>query len=641
MKARMLVRRIGPAMLMALQLAMADPAHAIDLDLGINRLSTSLVTDVRYAVGTRVEGRDAAVANNPFFASADYKFNSGDIVTDRLDLTPQFVVKYSPEEWGWLTDIGLRASGNLFKDFAYTSTQVACRPGTTSVGLPQGLLGTNSGPIPLPGQGVSYCDPRVTGYSDTDGQFSATTKYRNVRNAELQDAFAFANLDIGDTAVSLRAGNHALFWGEALFNPYMGVSYSQGPVDLNKALTVPGINAQDLFIPVNQLSGTISPSENVTLGFQYYLPWSGWRRLRAPEGGTYMNPFDGFLNGPDSLYLATLPLVGPYDVKRYPDVYGTNHHDFGIQTKVTFDFPIEATYGFYYRQFDEVLPWINTVAANSQNEPLLINGLGQVLSLLDKLGIQLTTIPTLPGGYLVRYPRNTRLYGFSLSTKQMDVSFGMDLAYSPNHALNSQWFYTANGDDGQRARGETLSGVFNALYLNAGPELFGRKLWDTGTYVVELNWSYLLDITQNQQFYKGVGTAACRDDAAILGATHVNGDTVDECSSRYSIGIAAVFQPAWYQVLPGIDMRATAVVQDGVKNDSAMNLTSFQGALIGQAGFDATFFNQVNAAVAYNFYGMENRTGTNLAGESTVTSFNFLGTVKDRDFVSITLKYSF
>lgn len=626
------------------------PAFALSTDLGIDNLEASLVTDVRYAIGVRTSSRNEAVGNSTFFDQSDWRFDAGDIVTSRLDATPQFSLRYSPSSWGPVTSFGMRVSGNVFKDFAYNKNSVACRPGTAPVGLPAGLLGPNSGAVHLPGERISYCDQRITGYRDNNGKYNGVARLRDIQGAEVGDAFAFGNFQIGDSSLSIRAGRHALFWGEALFNPYFGVSAAQGPVNLNKALTIPAISAQDLFIPVNQISGTLSATDRLSVGFQYYLPKGGWRRLEVPEGGTYLNPLDPLLNGADSFYLANLSVagptgnslgLGPYVLRRDPDVNGKNHNNFGIQLKYQSDFLIDATYGLYYRRFDEIIPWLNPVAATAENQPTLIAGLGGLLQLLSNQGIDLATIPTLPGAYRAVYAKGTDLYGLSFSSKQGDVSLGADVAYSQKRALNSQLLYTAVGDDGQRARGDTLSGVLNGLYISPATELFGLKLWDSSVSILELNWSYLAKVTQGAQFYKAVNTDACRADAAIEGAPGVRGDTVDGCSSRYSLGIGMVFQPTWYQVLPGIDLNATLFLTDGLKNTSPINLQGFEGNVISSLGIGANFYNQLNVALDYHYYYTQGRTGTNLDGEPIATSFNFIGSLKDRNWVSLTVKYGF
>lgn len=643
--------KIRAAALVVSIVAAATPtiSCALNFDTGVQGLSTDLTVDLRYALGIRTEAKDPRVADSILFDVSDNKFNQWSVVEDRIDARPQLQVEFSPGN-GIIQSVGARVSGNLFKDFAYTSTRAACRSGYVPAGLPPGVLGPDNPGLPftgalsgLAGRPLSYCDPSVTGYTETNGYYSAETKYRDVRNIELQDAFVFGNFEIDGAQMALRVGSHALFWGESIFNPYYGVSYAQGPINLNSALTIPAIRAQDLFVPVNQVSGTFTPNATFTFGFQYFLPYYGWRRLQAPEGGTYLGPFDALVNGPDSFFLANLGVLGAYSLKREADNSGTNHNDFGLYSKANLTFPFDVQIGAFYRQFDETLPWLNLTTANQQNQPALIAALPQIQQLLGSLGIDVGTV-ALPGGYHLRYPTETRLLGLTMSTQQFGISFGADVAYSPNRALNSQLLYTApfgTTDDGQRARGETLSGVLNGLYVGPSETLLGMKLWDATTTIFELNWSYLMKITEGQQFYKGVHTTACKDDAALEGAPGVSGETVDGCSSRYNLGMGGLFQPSWFQVFPGVDLNATLFATYGFKNTSPLNLTEFEGNVVSSAGVGATFYEKVTASIDFHHYSTTFRTGKNLAGEEVATSFNFLGNISDRDWVSLSLGYSF
>ncbi|HKY71167.1 MAG TPA: DUF1302 family protein, partial [Nitrospira sp.] len=626
----------------------AAPGQAAEFDTGINGLEANLRVDLRYIVGVRTASKDPEIAKSTFYDGSDNKFDRGEIVSNRIDAVPAFQLVYSPDDPS--NKIGLRISGSAFYDHAYHNDRVGCRSGNAPAGIPPGVLGPNDPGLPftgalalLAGPPVSYCDSRVTGYENTDGSYSDDTNRRNVKWAELQDAFVFGNFLVGDGQFSIRAGNHALFWGEALLNPYYGVSYAQGPVDLNAALTIPAIRAQDLFVPVNQVSGTWTPNETFSIGFQYFLPDHGWRKLRAPEGGTFLGPFDALVNGPDSFYLANLGVLGVYSLKRESDDVGTNRDHYGLSLKANIEFPFEATVGVFYREFDETLPWLRLSTANAQTQPALIAALPQLQGLLGGLGIDVGTI-ALPGSYRLRYPTDTKLYGLTVATQQFGLSFGFDLAYSENRALNSQLLYSApfgQPDNGERARGKTLTTVANVLHIGHPVSVAGVRLWDSTVSIMELGGGYLMDITSGREFYKGVGTDACRADAALEGAPGVDGDTVDGCSSRYNASLGLVFQPAWYQVWPGIDMNSTLFALYGLHNTSPVNLTDFDGKIISSLGVGLTFYDKLRMSVDYHYYYTQSRTGQNLAGEDVATSFNFLGNISDRDWLSLTLQYSF
>ena len=612
----------------------AQPAAAFQFDLGIDDLSASLTTDLRYTVGIRTEERDPAIGNGIFFDEATYRFDQGDVVTNRLDATPQLNLSYFVGLPSVLS-VGMRVSGNIFTDEAYSDKRVRARPGSAPSQLPPGLLGPDQEAIPTPG-----LSPRVP-YSELvsyeSGRYSGLTEDRNLRDAEIQDAFVFANLTLFGIPVNLKIGQHSLFYGESLFNPFFGVAYGLGPVDLNKALTIPAVNAQDLFVPVNQISGTVNLTRSLTLGFQHFLDW---RRLRAPEGGTYLSPGDPFLDGPDRLFLGNLPVTGPYFAGRAPNAEGDNKDGFSLKLDWrAFD---STGFGFVYRQFDETIPWVHVTPATPENQPNVFGNLQELLTGLEPILGPVTPgdLPTLPGEYRLVYPEKTRLYGITANSKIFGVSVGAEIVYSENRALHSELLNRE--ESGRKARGNVWSGVLNGLYLLRGTELFGLKLWDQATVIMEANWSYLDEVTEREDVYKEVGSDACRRDTALFGSPGVETATVDGCSSDFHIGGAFVFQPIWYRVFPGFDFNATLFYQQqSFENTSSVNLVAAEGYGNGSVGVGFVYDQRINASLNYNFFLGDFRTDENVDGETTITSFNGVGTVDDRDYASLTLEYSF
>lgn len=578
----------GLSLLLSMQVAQAERYEITP------QLDADVVVDFRYNLGIRTEHRDSAIANNPNFDESDYRFNRGDVVTNRIDVTPQLTLTYNPDV-SWVSKVGGRISGTAFKDFAYSHDNVSCRPGT------------------MPISGTSYCDPSVLSYSS--GQYSNLTKDRSFRDMELLDAFAFGNFNIGDKPASIKVGQYALFWGEAIFNPVLGVSYSQGPLDLNKAISIPGASVQDIFLPVRQVSGSVGVTPNLFVGFQYFLDW---KPARVAEGGTYLNSLDALYQGPDQFFLADTPF-GPAVAPHIAPVEGDNHGKFGIQVKWTPDFMSGGALAAYYRRYDDILPWLNAVF-DPFNSPV-------------------------PLDYRFAYAKNNELFGVSASKQIFGISFGTDIVYSKNRALNSELFYVDPTNASDRARGNTLSGVVNAIYYGGDQSLGGLHLWDAAVLTTEVGWSYLVDVTKNEAQYKSTGSAACYADSQTLAgvgpANYIGTGTKDGCSSRYSIGLSLAFSPTWYQVFEGVDLSGNFVFQDTLKNNSPISGGGNEGSIGGSVGVSANIYNQYTVALAYNYYDSQLRTGTNYAGESVVTSFNGLGTVADRDWVSLTLKYSF
>lgn len=615
-------------------------ARAFPVDMGSPYVEAQLQTDLRYNVGMRMEKRNQAIANNAtLFDESDYRFNNGDVVTNRIDATTGLDVTYNADT-SWLDSLGLRVSGSAFHDFVYDDARTACRPGTAPVGVPPGLFGSTEvdlSYLDIPGvaQRVSYCDTRVTAYRDRE--LNSRARSRAHEDMEVLDAFVFGNFLAGEVPVSVKFGRHTLYWGESLLNPLIGVAYSMGPPDINKGLTVPGIGAQDVFLPLLRASATIGLLDSLSLGLDKPLEWEP---LRSPEGGTYLAVADPLYEAPDQIYAGNLPLLGPTSLPQLPTQHGDNSDAFGVQLKWSPEFLRGATLGFYYRQFDEVVPALNLARATPERNPGLIGYAGALSNFLGGLGINLGPVGgDLPGAYRFTYSEGTKLYGLTGTTQLFGLSLGAEVVYNVDRTLTARLSQIT--EEGTGPRGDVWSGVLSALYLGKKVELFGLTLFDQYLLTTELNWSYLDHITYNAEAYKGMHSAACEADAVFFGAGEGHAETIDACASRYHLGLGLIFAPLWYQVLPGIDLAGQLFYSGGIKNNSPLQTVSNQDFIIASLGMTALIHSSYSVSLTYNYFDSKFRTGQNFDGEEVVTTFNGSGVIADRDWLSLTFKYSF
>ena len=109
------------------------------------------------------------------------------------------------------------------------------------------------------------------------------------------------------------------YWGEALLlgGALHGVSYSQSPLDLQKGFATPGVEAKELFRPLESISGQLTVTPELSLAAQYFFQWEG---SRIPEGGTYLGPIDPIVNGPERV--VTGFGIGPRGKTSKPDENG-------------------------------------------------------------------------------------------------------------------------------------------------------------------------------------------------------------------------------------------------------------------------------------------------------------------------------
>jgi hypothetical protein len=621
-------------------LALPIAASAATFDLGIDRLDTEASLDLRYNVGVRTEKRDQAVGNNTLFDEGTYSFDRGEVVTNRFDATGGLTMTYNSDS-AWLEAFGLRVSGMAFYDFAYQDFQTQCRPGTAPVGIPPGLFGPTRVDLSflnIPGLAAraSYCDPRITAFKDRS--FNDEAKERHLTDLELMDAFVFGSFLVGEVPVNIKAGRHSLYWGEALLNPLLGIGYAMGPIDANKALSVPGVGVQDVFLPIARISASIGLTDTVSIGLDKPLDWGP---LRSPEGGSYLAVADPLYAAPDQIYAGNLPILGPLSLPNLPSNEADNDDAFGVQIKWSPDFMAGGSLGLYYRRFGEVVPSLNIAPATLERNPNLIGVAGEIVELLGDLGLGgIGPLPEqIPGGIHLTYPKDSSLIGISAARQIAGISFAGDLAYNIDRGLNAQ--QSEITEAGKGPRGNVWTGVVNGLYLGKQVSPFGLTLFDSWLLAVEFNGSYLDKVTERPEAYKEIGSAACNADAIFYWAGDIPGGTIDACSSDYHIGIALLFSPIWYQVFPGVDFNGQLFYTNTLKNNSPIQTAGNRGFAIGSLGLTAVFYSNFSVGISYNYYDSEFRTGKNFDDETMVTTFNSAGVIADRDWVSLTMKYSY
>jgi len=490
------------------------PAQAFEFDTGSEDWAVRFDNTLKLNYAQRVESANSKLASSFNNDDGNRNFSAGSAVSQRVDLLTELDVVYKEQ-------MGFRVSSNSWYDHAYDKVG-SFNPATNQL--------NNGQP-----------DSRtISSYAD---------RYYNGPSAEILDAFVFGSMELGDGALlSAKLGSHTQYWGESILSFAHGNSYGQSGLDISKALAVPGTEAKELFIPRNQLSTSLTLNPELTLGAQYFL---GWDASRLPESGTYLGFNDGIQGGGDNLSLigGVNPFFGtPGPIGANQFLRLTNGHvftpnkrgDFGLMAKWSPEW-LDGTLGFYYRNTSDILP--NLVLQPSAVGPAqLISG--------------------NVGSYNQFYVDDIDIYGISLSKNIGGVSVGFDLNYRENMPLASVpatvspaeaaaglpgFISSFDGDNGV-ARGNTVHAVLNGLAT------FGESpVWDASSLLVELAYSRWLDVTENEQLFKG--------ESWYRGVDKVTKD-------NYVLGVN--FNPTWYQVFPGIDIYLPVNYSIGLKGQSAV-----------------------------------------------------------------------
>jgi len=537
-------------------IAMSGNANAFQIDTENRDLSIRWDNTVRYNLGVRTEGQDKALMANSIYNDGDGKFDKGDITTNRIDVLSELDIDYNQQ-------FGARITGALWYDKAYDDNA-----------LPEG--------------------------SDSpykSGRYSnKVSRFINGPSGEILDAFVWSNFDLGAVPVNVKLGKHSILWGEGLLLGMHAISYSQAPVDGVKAVSSPGIETKEVFLPISQLSLKAQVTDNLTLMGQYAFDW---KSFRTPYPGTYLMGAD-FAPGANQYNFAPGVNGTVLDSKEPDD--GKN---WGIGLKWNVE-AIESNIGFYYREFDDVIPES-----------------GVLVSFTD---------PNNPSTYVFQptFADDVKVIGVSLGTSVGAMSVGAEVSYRKNGHLNSATSYVVPLGYETGARGNTWHAVVNSVYL-----LPNSSLWDTGSLVAELGYSRLDKVTKNEELYRAEGYASCKD---LLDASK-KGDKSDGCSTKDYLQLAVNFTPEYLQFMPGWDLKLPMTFNYGLYGNAPSGSAGNEGALTWSVGATGTYLNKYEFALRYADRKADTKyeNGRAVGGNGSQSTVG----VTDRGYLNLTFKTAF
>ncbi len=423
------------------------------------------------------------------------------------------------------------------------------------------------------------------------GDYSDEAQDMHYLGAELLDAFVFANFDIGETALGIRAGRHTIYWGQALLTngAVHGIGGAMAPVDFNKALSVPGTEAKELFMPTGKLSSVWQLTDNLTLNAYYSYEFEAYR---LPEDGTYWSPAEGLTEESDFITLLPgEPFRSGLKGRGFDD--DTGDYGFNLQYYI-------ETWGL-----DASFIYINHTDKN-------LHGLLGVVGTPNAPGLDVDSGTVSIGEAKWVFKNDVELYGIALARDFAGISVGADIVLRKDTGLAPEFrasftqvgidFKNADPDNYPGAVGDTWHVNINALkFLNGD-----WGLWDGGTAIIEATFSMLDSCSENCQLLD----------------SRVN-------ENRVVSQVAGIFLPTWYQVRPGWDLSLPLAFNYTI--DGEKSPLSFGGD---EEGGSASIGVRLNidqkwiVSAAYNA-----RFGPVLAGVG--------GLLKDRDNVSFTVKRTF
>ncbi|WP_342246364.1 DUF1302 domain-containing protein [Pseudomonas sp. OTU5201] len=506
----------------------------------------------RYTLTRRVESQDKAIINAVNNNDGDRNFDRG-FVSNRLDLLSEFDVIYKNK-------YGMRVSGAAWYDYQYDQDLDNDSPATSNF--------VKNG-VPTVG---------LTHFAD---------RYFTGPSGEFLDAFVFGGFDIGEVPLDVKAGSHSIYWGESLgLTAFInGIAYAQMPLDIGKGQAIPGIEAKELFRPLNNLSFQVRPTDSLSIAGQYFLDWE---QNLFPEGGTYLGSSDLNIGGNEGSLIA-----GPNRFLKGSDVTPDKRGDWGLSARWSPEW-LQGTLGVYYRNFSDRIPQLMLKSATPANG--------------------------VAGSYHWAYADDIDLFGISLSQNYGGVSVGAELSYRRNMPLVSTAVpISILPDDGDTpgARGETLHGVLNLVGVMSGNAIYDSASWST-----ELAWSHLADVTDGEQFYKGR-----------------RGYNLIDRADRDAFVLTATYTPTWLQVFPGVDLSMPMVVSSGINGNSPVANGGNEDAGSYSFGVAADIAQKYKAELKYvDFFGDYSKDPK--TGAVSVANGG-AALLEDRGMLTLTLKTTF
>lgn len=392
-------------------------AFASSFETGAPDLKIRWDNTVKYSAGFRVLKRADAIMADANVDDGDRNFNRG-LMSNRVDLLSELDVTYK--------NFGARLSGAAWYDDVYNRRNDNHSPSTSN------------------------------NVSVSSTEFTRGTRNRMGRKAELLDSFIYAKGDLGDMPTTVRLGSHTLLFGESVFFGSNGIAAAQGPVDLVKLLSIPSSQFKEVLRPVQQLSGQIQMSKDLSVS-AYYQYRS--EKTILPPAGSYLSSSDIVGDGAER--------AGPF--LRAPDISAKNSGQGGIQlrTRLT-DWDAEVSV-FAARYHDKT----------------------------PNLYLTLDPLTFAPASLRHVYAEGIRTYGASLSTVAGPLNLAAEASVRTNAPLVSDPLVIPEGSADNHDRpayavGKTLHAQISGVYL-----LNASSLWQGGSLLGELAWNRRASIDQN------------------------------------------------------------------------------------------------------------------------------------------------
>jgi len=573
--------------LLAVAAALALPAaHAIDIPTPPeSELKVRLDLTPKYSAGYRLKNPSAALTQ--FDVAVDpgtTNEDDGDHNFKKGLISSRFDLLGELDVTG--KSFGGRISGSTWHDSVYLRGNRYQGTALQAGGVPLGPTVSTSN---------NYSNQAMN-------EFLPATERQHGQGGELLDAFVYLKGDIGDMKGTVRLGKHTLQWGESLFFGQNGIANAQGPVDIAKIVSVSGWQFKEVLLPVEQASGSLQVAEGVSLGAYYQFKW---RPSKIPGVGSYFSNQDYVGTGTVNFGVDPNgnPILLSYDASK--DLRPKDSGQGGVQLRWS---PTGSDYefGFYAAQYHDKTPAV-------------------------------PVFDFVAGNVHLAYASNIRTFGASVTSSVGQLNWALEASLRTNAPLTSDPAVLGLGpiltcgtsnDDPCFAVGRTGHLQMSGIYV-----LQPSALWGGGAVVGELAYNRRLAVT------KDIFAIGPNGSSAGLGG-------LDPNTSKGAWAFRALFEPQYFQVLPGLDLSVPIGVGYNFGGRSSA-IFNFAGGASNAGdysiGIKAKYQNAWNVALNYTDYfgSAKTFTETLVAGSGSPRQLTFGQSLKDRAHLSFSVSRTF
>lgn len=619
-----------------LALACASPlaSHAFQFSNEAGDINGSFDTTISLGAAFRTQSRDPAlVAITNGGTSRDINSDDGNLNFDRGDaysaaakVTHDLELKYK--------NYGAFFRGTYFHDFILNSKDTSTTSGYTTNG-----------------------------------------KDRVDNNITLLDAFAYGNFHtFGQRNLNVRLGQQVVSWGESTFL-LNGINIIN-PVDVSK-LRIPGAELKEGLLPTPILWASQDLSDGISLEGFYAFKRG---KTKLDPRGTYFSTTDALSDGGERIFVGAgrrvdqhgaslaFGLTGaPVWAPRTADRDADNGGEYGVALRALLPALDNTELGMFFINYHSRTPLLSAVrgAASVTTAALLAGSdAGCATSTLVNFDVLIGVNPLGQGlctgaraaTYFGEYPENIRLYGLSFSTSgPAGIALQGEYSYRPNQPLQlatTEVILAAGGLANNITGGNVpaasvpigteISGYrrvkMQQLQMTA-TKIFGPNLGaESITAIGEVGYTRLT--LPAGLLFAGPGVvlpAAGSSTVTTAGSTQPNEGYATTNSWGYRLAANLSYPSAF----AGVSVTPRVAFSHDVDGVSP---TFNEGVKAATFGVGFVYRQNWQADLSYTtFWGGRTYAGTDpqATGTQVRTYATSANPLKDRDFVSLSISYSF